>query len=683
MQPPIAPRRPHLHLVHDDTRPDDYFWMNDRGDPEVIAYAEAENAYRNEVMQPLAPLAERLYQEMLSRVQEDKVEVEVQDGQYFYYSRMEKGRDYRIHARKRARSRADLRAAPEEIVLDMNALAATADFYTVSQLRVSPDHTRLAFLENRDGTDRYTLRVRDLRSGAFLPDEIPDVFIYGSVEWDGTGEHLFYLSVDESQRPNRLWRHRLGATGGDVLIAEEPDATYSFTLAKSRSRRHLFLLSESKNTSEVSYLDALDPEGTWRVFQPRRPGIEYLLEDWGDDFLVLTNENAVNFRLMACPIAQARPALLRSLIEYDPSVYLERVYPFEGALVLSGRQDALSQVWVLKRGDALRRLHWEEPVYSVHVWTNREYSADCALIAYESHVTPKTIYEVDLTSLERTLLQQDVVPAYDPSRYRQELLWARAEDGTPIPMTAVYREGALDSGPAPLLLHGYGSYGYSTEVSFDPLLLPLLDRGGVAVAAHVRGGSEMGRQWYDDGKLLRKRNTFTDFGDCAKDLVRRNWTAPDRLAASGRSAGGLLMGAIVNLAPELFRVVSAGVPFVDVVTTMLDASIPLTTLEWDEWGDPRQADDYWYMKSYSPYDNVTARDYPNLYVFTGLNDPRVGFWEPLKWVAKLRATKTDDNVVVLKTLMGAGHSGQSGRYARLRDFSEESAFLLHCLGIDA
>ncbi|MDA8346598.1 MAG: S9 family peptidase [Thermaerobacter sp.] len=683
MQPPIARREPHTHQLHGDARTDEYHWLRRRDNPEVIAYLEAENRYRDSVLQPLSPLVERIYEEMLARIQEDKVDVPAQDGPYFYYSRTVKGLQYRIHARKLAQTRMELDLAPEEVILDLNGLAEGSGFFNVTLLRLSPDHNRLAYLENRDGTDRYTLRVKDLRTGEFLPDEIPDVFLVGSLEWDASGTHLFYVTVDDTQRPYRLWRHRLGDLGGDVLLAEEHDVTFSFTLGKSRSGRHLFLNSESKTTSEVRVLAADAPTGEWSLFRPRVEGIEYYLEDWGDDFLILTNEDAENFRLMACPVTDPRHEAWRSLIPYDPAIYLQGIHPFAGALIVAGRQDGLSQLWVLSAGE-LRRLSWSEPVYSVDVWRNREYGAKSALIAYESRVTPETIYELDLLSLKLTLLRQDEIPGgYDPAQYRQERIWANAEDGTRVPMSAVYRAGARDGGPAPLLLHGYGSYGMSTEPGFNPMLLTLLDRGVVVVAAHVRGGSEMGRHWYEDGKLLRKRNTFTDFVACAKELVQYGWTTPELLAASGRSAGGLLMGAIVNLAPELFKVVSAGVPFVDVVTTMLDASIPLTTLEWDEWGNPAAPEYYGYMKSYSPYDNVEAKAYPHLYVFTGLNDPRVAFWEPVKWVARLRATKTDAHQLVLKTLMGAGHGGSSGRYARLREFAEEYAFLLHHIGIDA
>ncbi len=678
MLPPVAPRRPMAHELHGDVRPDPYQWMRRRDDPDTLAYIEAENGYRDEIMAPMGPLSGRLYDEMLGHIAEDRVEPAVQDGPYFYYRRTRKGLDYPIYARKRAAARDGLDAAAEEVILDVNAHAEGAEFYSVTVLRPSPDHSRLAFLENRDGTDRYTARVKDLAAGEMLDDRIEGVFLAGSLEWDGSGRYLFYVTVDPTQRPCRLWRHELGSGGGDRLLYEEPDIAFRLSLGRSRSGRHLFLQSSSKTTAEVRYLPCDRPLDEPRLFWPREPGVEYDLEDWGEEFLVLTNKGAPNFRLLHGPASD--PAHLEPLLPYRPEVYLQRVHPFARALLLEGREDGLRQVWVLADG-VLRRLAWPEPIYAAQVWSQRAYDTDLALVSYTSRLTPTTVCELDLRTLETRTLQQEEVPGYAPGPYRQERIWAPLDDGVEVPMSAVYR---ADLGPLrerPLILYGYGSYGMPSEPAFDPKLLPLLDRGVVFVTAHVRGGGEMGRPWYEDGKLRRKRNTFLDFIACARELVRRGWTTPERLGAMGRSAGGLLMGAIVNLAPGLFQVVSAGVPFVDVVTTMLDASIPLTSLEWDEWGNPARQGDYRYMKSYSPYDNVAAQEYPHLYVYAGLNDPRVGFWEPLKWVARLRATKTDGHDLVLKTLMGAGHGGASGRYARLREYAEEYAFMLHHLGL--
>ncbi len=680
MLPPVAAKKPHRHELHGDVRLDPYQWLRQKDDPEVLAYIEEENRYRDQVMAPLMPLAGHLYADMLGHIAEDRVEPPVQHGPYFYYRRLQKGLGYPIYARKPAPERSDLADAAEEVILDLNARADGGAFYAVTLLRVSPDHSRLAFLENRDGSDRYTLRVKDLESGDMLDDEIDGVFLSESLEWDASGQYLFYVSVDEQQRPCRLWRHKLGDRGTDALVYEEGDIAFSLRLYRARSGRHVFLQSSSKETGEVRYLRSDRPLDEFTLFQPREQGVEYELEDWGENFLVLTNQGAENFRLLQAP--ELRPQALEPLLPYRPDIYLQGVYPFRDALLLAGRQEGMRQVWVL-RGGQLDRLDWSEPLYVAQVWDNREYATDRALIAYSSRLTPETIYEIDLSSLELVPLQQEEVPGYAPGPYRQQRLWATAEDGALVPMSAVYRS---DLGPLqerPLILYGYGSYGMPSEPAFDFKLLPLLDRGVVFVTAHVRGGGEMGRSWYQGGKLLHKRESFTDFVSCARELVRQGWTTRERLAAMGRSAGGLLMGAIVNLAPGLFEVVSAGVPFVDVVTTMLDASIPLTSLEWDEWGNPADEEYYRYMKSYSPYDNVAAQEYPHLYVYTGINDPRVGFWEPLKWVARLRATKTDGHDIVLRTLMGAGHGGASGRYERLKEFAEEYAFVLHHLGIDA
>lgn len=677
MKPPMAERRPHPHTLHHDTRPDDYYWLRDREDPAVLAYLEAENAYADRILEPLAPLADALYEAMLRYIRETKTEVPVRDGPYFYYSRTEAGRPYRIYARKRSETREALEDAPEEVFLDLNALAGESDFYHVTDVLTSPDHRLAAFLENRDGSDRYTLRVKDLPSGTLLPEAIPDVFLTESVAWDAGGAYLFYVTVDAAQRPFRLWRHRIGSGKTDVLLYEEADPTAGLTISRSASGAYLFLHTETKTWSEVRTLRADDPLGTFSVVRDRRPAIEYTVEDRGDgQFWVLTNEGAENFRLATCPAEGGGDRPFTAYLPYDPSAYLEELHPFRDALLLTGRQDGLTQIWMLK-DRKLTRLTWPDPLYRVQVGENRMVDTPEILITYTSFLTPTSTYALDPRTGEMRLLHRDEVGGgYVPSRYREERIWSAAGDGTRVPVSLVYREGATDGGPAPLLLYGYGAYGFAIDPAFDPTLIPLLDRGVVFAVAHVRGGSEMGRPWYREGKLMAKRNSFTDFVDVAKDLIARGLTAPDRLAARGRSAGGLLMGGVLNLAPELFRAVSAGVPFVDVLTTMLDDTIPLTSLEWDEWGNPAEAEAYAYMKSYSPYDNVASKAYPHLYVTAGLNDPRVGYFEPAKWVARLRAEKTDDHLLVLRTYLGAGHTGSSDRYRKWRDLALEDAFIL-------
>ncbi len=683
MNAPMAKRIAHLHVLHGDERSDDYYWLKDRHDPEVIHYLEEENRYYEEAMRPLEPLSGRLYQEMIARIPDVEIKVPAQDGGYYYYSRMEKNLQYPLYARKRAENREELEGAPEDILLDLNALAEDGGYLSVTVQRMSPDHTRLAYLENRDGTDQYTLYVKDVATGVLLPDRIANVFILDSLEWDAAGDHLFYITVDDSQRPHRLWRHRVGAIEADVLLYEETDITFSLRLGKSRSGRFLFLKSENTVTNETRYLAADQPLHPFQLLDARQRGILYDVEHWGDDFLIRTNEGARNFCLQRCPVHDPAKTAREDLFPYDDARYLQGVYPFREALLLAGRQDGLTQLWMY-REETLTRLTWDEPLYTVTVGGNRSYETTEALIQYESLLTPKTTFGLDLIHGARVRLQEAPVPGdYAPSHYRQERLWATAEDGGAVPMVAVCRAGLLEQGPAPLILHGYGSYGANSDPHFDPVRLPLLDLGVIWVTAQVRGGSEMGRSWYEDGKLLQKRNTFSDFIAVAQDLIKRGYTTPDRLAARGGSAGGLLMGAVANMAGHLFQVIAPSVPFVDVVTTMLDATIPLTSLEWDEWGNPEQPEYYAYMKSYSPYDNVEEKSYPHMLVTTGLNDPRVAYWEPAKWVARLRAAKTDDHVLLMKTNMGAGHFGASGRFNHLKELAASYAFILDKIGIAA
>ena len=680
MKPPIALRIPHPHELHGDVREDDFYWLKDRNNAEVIQYLEEENRYYDEIMQPLEEQTEQIYQSMVDRVPDSEVKVPIQHGQFFYYSRLDKNKQYPICARKQAASRELLPKVPEEVVLDLNELAAEGDYLSVTVQRMTTDHNRIAYLENRDGTDRYTIYVKDLETGELLPDRIPNVFLYGSMEWSRSGDYIFYITVDQSQRPYQLWRHRLGSeVDSDQLIFEEKDITFTLSIKKSQSGKFIFVQSKSKTTSEIRLLDADSPLSPLQLLDVRRDGIEYNVEHWGDDLLILTNEGALNFQLLRCPLGDL-PSRVK-VVEYNEDRYLQAMYPFRDSLLIYGRENGLTQVWVL-RGDKLEQIRWDEPLYTVSILSGQSYETEEALIQYESLVTPNTIYGLNLHSFEKHRLQVAPVSGeYIPSSYRQEHLWATAEDGVKVAMTVVYREGALDNGPAPLILHGYGSYGANSDPHFDPYRLPLLDKGIVFVTAQVRGGSEMGRGWYEDGKMRNKRNTFTDFIAAANYLIERDYTTPSQMAARGGSAGGLLVGAVANMAGELFQVIVPAVPFVDVVTTMLDATIPLTTLEWDEWGNPQDREDYFYMKSYSPYDNVEAKNYPHMYVTTGLNDPRVAYWEPAKWVANLRAVKTDDNVLVLKTNMGAGHFGASGRFNHLKEAAACYAFILDKLGV--
>ncbi|WP_060206718.1 S9 family peptidase [Sporosarcina koreensis] len=680
MKPPIAKRIPHPHELHGDVREDDYYWLKDPNNPQVIQYLEEENRYYDEIMRPLEKQTEQIYQSMVDRVPDSEVKIPVQHGTFFYYSRLDKSKQYPIFARKQAESRELLSEAPEEVILNLNELAEEDDYLSVTVQRINTDHTHLAYLENRDGTDRYTIHIKDISTGKLLPDRIPNVFLYGSMEWSRCGDFIFYITVDENQRPCQLWRHRIGSdVESDKLVFEEKDETFTLYVSKSQSGKFIFVHSMSKTTSEVQLLDADSALSPLQLVDGRRDGILYDVEHWENDLLILTNEDALNFQLFRSPLDNLKSR--KNVIEYDEEHYLQAMYPFRDKLLLAGRKNGLTQIWVMQ-DDKLEPIEWDEPLYTVSVLSDQDYEAAEVLLQYESLLTPKTTYGLDLLTGEKHRLQVAPVSGeYDRTDYRQEQLWATSEDGVNVPMTAVYLEGALDNGPAPLILYGYGSYGANSDPHFDPYRLPLLDKGVVFVTAQVRGGSEMGRSWYEDGKMQHKRNTFTDFIAAAKHLIDEGYTSSSKMAARGGSAGGLLVGAVANMAGELFEVVVPAVPFVDVVTTMLDTTIPLTTLEWDEWGNPQDREDYFYMKSYSPYDNVEAKDYPHLFITTGLNDPRVGYWEPAKWVARLRALKTDDNVLVMKTNMGAGHFGKSGRFNHLKEAAECYAFILDRLGV--
>lgn len=690
--PPLARQVPHAHSMHGDLRADPYYWLRNREDPEVIAYLDAENAYCAAAMAHTEALQQRLYDELLGRIKQTDLDVPTPIDGHFYYSRTEEGKQYPIHCRKT--SSLD---APEEILLDLNREAESHDYLRLGAYRPSPDHRLLAYALDTTGAEKYALRVKDLTTGALLSDEIPGVY-YG-VEWAADNATLFYVTQDDAQRPHRVWRHRLGDDPAqDTLVYQEDDDTFWLGLRKSDSRRFIFVVLGSKITDEVWYLPADDPAASLRVVAPRRKGIEYGAEHWEDRFFIVTNENAVNFKLMQAPLDATDPAFWEEVIPHDPAVLLGPLHASARHLAIWVRENGLTGLRVMDLpAGTIRSVDFPEPVYTVTQGPNEQFDTNVLRIGYTSLVTPYSVYDLSLDTFERTLLKQtEVLGGYDPTQYESRRITATAEDGTSVPISLVHRRGALDGGPAPALLYGYGSYGSTTDPRFDSNRLSLLDRGLVYAIAHVRGGGEMGRPWYESGKFLFKKNTFTDFIACARHLVESGIAAPDALTAMGGSAGGLLMGAALNLAPEPgpgfpgstaawsgFRAVVAHVPFVDVVTTMLDPTIPLTTVEWDEWGDPRDAEYYAYMKSYSPYDNVTARQYPHILVTAGLNDPRVGYWEPAKWVARLRALKTDTNRLLLKTQMGAGHAGPSGRYSSLKETAFAYAFLLDCLGLSA
>ncbi len=683
--PPVAKTQHHLLSLNGDIRSDAYYWLRERDNPQTLAYLEAENAYLGEVMQPLEGLQEKLYQEMLGRIQQTDLEVPIQEGPYFYYARTEAGQQYKIHCRKKAATRAELDTAPEEIILDLNGLAQGKPYLSVTLIKPSPDHTLLAYLQNQDGSDRYTVFVKNLQTGELLPDHMENVYLSGSLEWDALGQYLFYVVLDETQRPFRLYRHKLGAAPfTDPLIYEEQDQTFRLTIQKSSSGAFIFAISSSTLTDEVRYLPADQPEGRWKVFAPRVRGVKYNVRHHRDHFFILTNQNAQNFKILTAPVADPYPQNWQVFLPHRPEVYLENLYSLANYLLITGREKGLTQVWIYSFDlGMIFKLGFDELLYTVSLGENRMFEGDKVLLNFQSLLTPKTVLEVDLFTRDTQMLKQDaVLGGYDKGQYASERIWATARDGAQVPISLVYKRGARNHGPAPLYLYAYGSYGFSSDPNFNSNRLALLERGVIFAIAHVRGGAEMGRDWYEEGKLLKKKNTFSDFVDCAEYLIKAGHTTPEKLVAMGGSAGGLLMGAVLNMRPDLFKAVVAHVPFVDVMTTMSDASIPLTTLEYDEWGNPADPEYYAYMKSYSPYDNVEAKAYPHMLVTTGLNDPRVAYWEPAKWVARLRAHKTDPNQLLLKTHMGAGHGGSSGRYDRLKEIALEYAFILDKLGIE-
>ncbi len=678
VKPPVAERMPHVTKNHGREIPDDYFWLREREDAKVHAYLKAENDYTDAVMKPAEPLRETLYKEMLARIKETDLSVPERKGPYWYYTRTEEGKQYRIRCRKKGSVE-----APEEILIDENALADGHSYFDLGAYAISPDHSILAYSTDLEGNERYTLVFKDLKTGEHLPDRIADTY---SVEWGNDNRTVFYTSLDPAHRPDRLYRHVLGTDPGrDDLLHREDDDRFFLNIYKTKNDRYVMLHLGSAVTSEIRYLDAAVPSGRLRTIHPRQQGMEYSVEHWGDSFFIRTNDAAVNFRLMRAPVGDPSRKNWIEVVPHRREVYLESMEVFARHMALTERVEGLRTVRILELpGMADHRVDFPEPVYTVRVSGNPEFDTDLLRFTYESMVTPNSVFDYDMKTRERELKkEEEILGGYDRTAYRSERIFAVAKDGTRVPMSLVYRAGMKRDGKNPLVLYGYGAYSASIEPRFSSSRLGLLDRGFIYAIAHVRGGGELGRPWYEDGKLLNKRNTFTDFIACAEHLIAEDYTSRDQLAIRGASAGGLLIGAVVNMRPDLFRVVVANVPFVDVINTMLDASIPLTAIEWEEWGDPRVPEYYEYMRSYSPYDNVEAKDYPDMLITAGLNDPRVQYWEPAKWTARLRAKKTGGNVLLLKTNMDAGHAGASGRYDALKELAFEYAFILNRLGIDS
>ena len=687
--PPMAAARPHELDTHGDVRVDEYYWLREREDPEVIAYLEAENEYLDGVMAHTEELQETLFEEIRGRIVEDDSSVPYRDGDYWYYTRYEEGKQYPIHCRRPADGdtfggAAD--PAAEEVLVDVNEIAEGKE-YTSVRPAVSPDHRILAYAVDDVGRRFYTVRFKDLATGETLPDEISDVT--ANLAWAADSATLFYVRQDpDTLRSYQVFRHRLGKGAADDLVYEEPDETFSVFLRRSQSRKYLMAVSNHTLRTEVRTLRADDPDGDFAVFEPRGERHEYSVDHLGDRFWVRTNDEAPNFRLMSTAEDTTGRAAWREETPHRDDVLLEGFELFDRFLVLAERRGGLNQLRIEEVGGGGMEGHdldFGEPTYSAGLGVNPDPSSGTLRYVYQSLTTPRSVFDYDPAAREKTLRKQDqVLGGFDSADYRTERLWAVAADGTEVPVSVVYRPDLRPAeGGSPLLLYGYGAYGASMDAGFSSLRLSLLDRGFVYAIAHIRGGEEMGRSWYEDGKLLNKKNTFTDFIAAAEHLTAEGYADPDRIYAMGGSAGGLLMGAVFNLRPDLWGGIVAQVPFVDVVTTMLDASIPLTTFEWDEWGDPREREYYDYMLSYSPYDNVEAKDYPHMLVTTGLHDSQVQYWEPAKWVARLRAKKTDGNLLLLKTNMSAGHGGASGRFDRYRETALVYAFLLDRAGAGA
>lgn len=681
---PIAPKRPHELTQHGTTRSDDYFWMRNREDPAVMDYLRSENDYLEAVMQHTEQLQQQLYEEMKGRIKEDDSSVPERKDKYYYYTRTETDKQYPYYCRKHKSL-----DAPEEILLDQNALAEGAAFCRVGAYSVSPDHTKLAYSIDHDGTEKCVLYIKDLVSGEHFPEEIPntagDVYDHRGIEWANDNRTLFYLVRDEALRPYKLYRHVTGTdVEQDVMVYHEADETFDLDLFKTRSEAYISLYSHSTVTQEWRILHADQPEGEFQVFHPRQRGLEYKIEHLGDRFFIITNDQALNFKLMETPVEATLFENWREVLPHRSDVLIEDLAAFENYLVLFERKGGLKQIRI-SAADGIsdvRYVPFPEPVYDIIPATNPEFSTDILRFDFSSLITPKSVIDFHMDTGEWELKKQDEIPSgHDPSQYMTERLHAVASDGTEVPMSIVYKKGLKRDGSNPTLLYGYGSYGYSFEPNFNANRFSLIDRGFVLAIGHIRGGSELGRVWYEDGKMLSKRNTFTDFIACGEALIEQGYTSKGKLAIMGGSAGGLLVGACLTMRPDLFKAVVALVPFVDVVTTMSDPSIPLTTLEYDEWGNPEDQTYFEYMLSYSPYDNIQATNYPDLLITTGLNDPRVAYWEPAKFAARLRALKTGDNPLLLKTNLDAGHAGASGRYDYLKEIALNYAFLLDSLGV--
>jgi oligopeptidase B len=679
--PPVAPRKDHAQVWHGRTFVDPYYWLREKGSPDVVSYLEAENAYTEATTADLAPFREALYEEMLGRIKQTDLSVPTREGRFYYYRRTVEGQQYPIRCRKPAGPDGAFReSAPEEVLLDQNEMAKGLPFLSVAAFEVSDDDARLLYSTDETGFRQYKLFVKDLKTGAV---QGPLAERVTSATWAADNRTLFYVTEDAvTKRPDTLWRLELG--GQPVKVHDERDELFSIGVGRTKDKKFVVLGSGSTDTWDRWLLPAATPGGELRPVLPREKGHKYDVEHRDGTLFIRTNKDAKNFRLVTAPLADPSPARWKPFVEHRPDVLLEDVEVFRDFVVLQEKQAGLNHIRVHGFSDGRwKEVAFPEPVYTAFASGTPEFDSKRLRYGYQSLTTPSSVYDYDMEAGTSVLLKRDeVLGGFDPQRYVSERLWATARDGVKVPISIVYPKGFARDGKAPLWLYAYGSYGFGQSATFDSRRLSLLDRGIPFAIAHIRGGNEMGETWHDDGMLMKKKNTFFDFIDCAQFLVKEKWTAPDRLLIEGGSAGGLLMGAVTNERPDLFRAVHAAVPFTDVINTMMDASLPLTVGEYLEWGNPNEKAAFDYMLSYSPYDNLANKAYPAILVTTSYNDSQVMYWEPAKYVAKLRTLKTDSNPLVLKTKMQpAGHGGASGRYDALKDRAFEVAWMLRQVGI--
>lgn len=679
MKPPIARKETKVTKINGYELKDDYFWLRDRNEkksPEIIKYLEDENAYTGAFMKPHGAFVDNLYKEMLGRVKQDDTSVPYKLGDYWYFNKTFEGKQYPVYLRSKSKDGKDA-----EVLLDQNQMAEGFKYFSIGNFSVSDDGNILAFSTDTTGYRQYTLQFKDLRTGKILPDRIERAT---AVAWANDNKTIFVVTEDaEDKRSDKLWRHTLGSDKND-LVYEEKDLLFDIGVGRTRDKKMIILASYAKTMQEYRYLPADQPSGEWKMVLPREKDHEYSVDHYNGEFYITTNKNAENFRIVRAPISNPSEKNWKDFVPHNPKIKIDDVSFFNGYAIISERENGLEYLKVLdlKTKRAAVRIPTAEEVYTMGMGANPEFDTDILRYNYASMTTPNSTFEYNFATRKSELVKQLEIPSgYDKTQYETKRLWATARDGVKVPLSLVMKKGTKLDGSAPMLLYAYGSYGFSMTPNFSTNRLSLVDRGMIYVIAHIRGGSELGEKWRQDGRMFKKINTFNDFVDSAKWLVDNKYTSPDRLVIQGGSAGGLLMGAVANMNPELFKAVIAQVPFVDVMNTMLDADLPLTTSEWIEWGNPNEKEAFEYMIKYSPYDNIKAQNYPNMLIETSLNDSQVMYWEAAKYAAKLRATKTDSNILLLKTNMGAGHGGSSGRYDRLKEIAFDYAYALSQVGI--